>query len=62
MNRIWLVAILLTFVTGISAQQKADSLKAVAALPEKKWFETISVRGYVQTRYNRLLETNPNLS
>lgn len=62
MNRIWLVAILLTFVNGISAQQKADSLKAVAALPEKKWFETISVRGYVQTRYNRLLETNPNLS
>ena len=27
----------------------------------KKWFETISVRGYVQARYNRLLETNPDL-
>lgn len=62
MNRIWLVTILLTFVSGISAQQKTDSLKAVASLPEKKWYETISVRGYVQTRYNRLLETNPNLS
>lgn len=62
MNRILLVTILLTFVSGISAQQKTDSLKAVASLPEKKWYETISVRGYVQTRYNRLLETNPNLS
>ena len=62
MNRIWLVILLLSFVTGINAQQKADSLKAVASSPEKKWFETISVRGYVQTRYNRLLETNPSLS
>lgn len=62
MNRIWLAILLLSFVTGIGAQQKADSLKAVASSPEKKWFETISVRGYVQTRYNRLLETNPNLS
>lgn len=30
---------------------------------EKKvnWFEKIQVRGYVQVRYNRLFETNPNL-
>ncbi|MFO7719022.1 MAG: porin [Gillisia sp.] len=28
---------------------------------EKKWFETISVGGYIQARYNRLLETNPQL-
>lgn len=27
----------------------------------KKWFDKISVRGYVQLRYNRLLETNPDL-
>ena len=39
---------------------QADSTKAVAK-PEKKWFETISVRGYAQVRYNRLLETNPDL-
>ncbi|MFN8359450.1 MAG: porin [Candidatus Kapaibacterium sp.] len=29
--------------------------------PEKKWFEKISLRGYTQVRYNRLLETNPSL-
>jgi hypothetical protein len=28
---------------------------------EKKWFETISVRGYAQMRYNGLLVTNPDL-
>jgi hypothetical protein len=27
----------------------------------KKWYETISLRGYMQVRYNRLLETNPLL-
>lgn len=25
------------------------------------WFENIKIGGYVQTRYNRLLETNPDL-
>jgi len=29
--------------------------------PTKAWYETISLRGYVQVRYNRLLETNKNL-
>lgn len=28
---------------------------------EKKWYDNISLRGYVQVRYNRLLETNSNL-
>lgn len=28
---------------------------------EKKWFDKINIRGYVQLRYNRLLETNPDL-
>ncbi len=27
----------------------------------KKWFESFSIRGYGQVRYNRLFETNPNL-
>lgn len=28
---------------------------------EKKWYDTFNIRGYVQARYNRLLETNPLL-
>ncbi|SFC13162.1 Phosphate-selective porin [Flexibacter flexilis DSM 6793] len=31
------------------------------AVTEKKWYEVIGVRGYIQTRYNRLLETNDAL-
>lgn len=43
----------------ISAQ---DTVKVVKAEEKpKKWFETISIRGYAQVRYNRLLETNPDL-
>jgi hypothetical protein len=28
---------------------------------ERKWFESISIRGYTQVRYNRLFETNEDL-
>lgn len=39
---------------------------AVAQIPTtqketKRWYETISLRGYMQVRYNRLFETNPKL-
>jgi Phosphate-selective porin O and P len=27
----------------------------------KKWYESVNIRGYAQVRYNRLLETNPDL-
>lgn len=42
-------------------------LQAGKAKPEtpssgRKWFEKYSLRGYTQFRYNRLLETNPQLS
>ncbi len=30
--------------------------------PPKKWYESFSIRGYAQVRYNRLLETNENLN
>ncbi|CAM3684183.1 hypothetical protein FSS13T_14270 [Flavobacterium saliperosum S13] len=29
--------------------------------PEKKWYDKISLRGYAQIRYNKLLETNSDL-
>ncbi len=29
--------------------------------PKKQWFESFSIRGYTQIRYNRLLETNSKL-
>lgn len=41
-----------------SGYAQVDSAKQ---LPAKKWFETFSIRGYTQIRYNRLFETNENL-
>lgn len=32
-----------------------------ATTVQKKWYESLSIRGYMQTRYNRLLETNGQL-
>lgn len=52
-----LILIGLTAFFNVSGQ---DSVTTVA-VTKKKWFETFTIRGYVQTRYNRLLETNPNL-
>lgn len=42
---------------------KKDSVlvKEVAKETPKKWYELVSIRGYSQLRYNRLLETNDSL-
>ncbi len=58
----------------VSAQEKADSTitilkdstisvveQKVQEPAPKKWYENIAIRGYVQARYNRLLETNSKL-
>lgn len=38
-----------------------DSLLKKDTIIQQKWYDAISVRGYIQVRYNRLLETNPLL-
>jgi phosphate-selective porin len=44
------------------AQEATPVLKTEPVKKETKhWYETFSIRGYVQVRYNRLLETNPKL-
>ncbi len=43
-------------------QQSSDSLKVVInAAQSNKWYENVQVRGYLQVRYNGLLQTNENL-
>lgn len=44
----------------LAAQQAGTSDSTKKEAP-KKWFESMNIRGYVQVRYNRLLETNPDL-
>jgi len=39
----------------------SDSGIKTPAATKKGWYESINIRGYMQVRYNRLLETNPQL-
>ena len=52
----------LTDSIALSATLK-DSLAPIKTevKPSTKWYDNISMRGYVQVRYNRLFETNPDL-
>lgn len=36
-------------------------IPSLSIAQDKKWYESFNVRGYIQVRYNRLLETNPQL-
>lgn len=50
--------LLLLAIPFSALAQQADSLKKT---PRSEWFNKLSIRGYAQLRYNRLLETNPDL-
>lgn len=71
MKGFYILIFLISVSSFSNAQITADSSVTIkdsvvvksepAKAPSKKWFEKISIRGYTQVRYNRLLETNPNL-
>jgi hypothetical protein len=44
------------------SSQKELEFKAIKKDKSPAWYENISIRGYSQVRYNRLLETNSNLT
>jgi hypothetical protein len=56
---IW--AMLLFSAQFSTAQNVATATQDSVAVKTKKWYDKINLRGYMQVRYNRLLETNPNL-
>lgn len=55
-----IILIVLLQLLAVTAYCQVDS---VVVEKEKKanWYDKISIRGYMQVRYNRLLETNPKL-
>jgi hypothetical protein len=55
--------LLLTYFGSIvTAWAQSDSLSVKQTdKAAKKWYESFSIRGYAQVRYNRLLETNEDL-
>jgi phosphate-selective porin len=57
MNKLLSIALLFC-ISGYS-QRDTSGNKEIAK--QKKWYDDVSLRGYTQVRYNRLLETNPAL-
>ena len=56
-----LIVIILTIAFNVSAQVDTTIVKAEKTVTEKKWYENLAIRGYLQFRYNKLLETNKDL-
>lgn len=55
--------IVVTLLT-IKAVAQIDSVKPLVkseAIAKSNWYDNFQIRGYLQVRYNRLLETNPDL-
>ena len=62
--KLLLLAVCCLCCTAIRAQNidtSAGKISGPVKKEVKKWYESFSIRGYVQVRYNRLLETNPKL-
>lgn len=53
-----------SFAQDKTTPPKSDTVAKSVEAPKataSKWYENLSIRGYAQVRYNRLLETNPDL-
>ncbi|HYG19293.1 MAG TPA: porin [Ohtaekwangia sp.] len=53
------LAFSLVHVTSFAQDNKTDTIPA--AQQRTPWYKKINIRGYAQLRYNKLLETNPEL-
>lgn len=49
------------FIQPVFGQNNSND-KTVETKKERKWFQSFSVSGYLQVRYNGLFETNPDLN
>ena len=61
MSKIYFFLITLSITLGFQAQQLKDTTKAKTPTATKKWYESVQMRGYMQVRYNGLLQTNEDL-
>lgn len=61
-RRVYFIAVL-AFIPlySLMAQNSQEVISTPLKLEKKSWFESFSIRGYMQVRYNRLFETNENL-
>jgi phosphate-selective porin len=56
-----LLIVALTVYSVHAMAQVPTAINPSTTTSAKKWYETFSIRGYVQIRYNRLFETNEKL-
>jgi hypothetical protein len=56
----YLATVVLIVLFRVNLYAQIDTTKT-SSTPKLKWYDTFTIRGYVQVRYNRLLETNENL-
>ena len=59
--KLLLTAFLLVSISALGQVDTGSAKASVSQPVQKKWYDNISLRGYVQIRYNRLLETNDQL-
>ncbi|MCY7290802.1 MAG: OprO/OprP family phosphate-selective porin [Ferruginibacter sp.] len=60
--KLWaIVAFVFVHTTVLAQNSDVDNKPQPSKNEVKHWFESFSIRGYVQVRYNRLLETNQKL-
>ena len=62
MRKYYSVVLGLCLAISAFGQQINDSTKAKTPAPSKKWYESVQMRGYMQVRYNGLLQTNEDLT
>jgi hypothetical protein len=53
------ILFLISFVFTLSLSAQTDTLPYAPKI--EKWYDSFTIGGYVQARYNRLFETNPQL-
>jgi hypothetical protein len=58
-NRFYLFLVLAVLLS--SGNNQAQTADTTSKPKPAEWFRKVSIRGYAQLRYNRLLETNPQL-
>lgn len=61
MRFIFLPLLIVSFVFQLYSQVPEDTVSVLSNVEVPNWSSKINIRGYSQIRYNRLLETNPNL-
>ncbi|MBK8926957.1 MAG: porin [Crocinitomicaceae bacterium] len=59
--KIGFLVLITLMISNTKVLAQSDSTNKQVNKTEKKWYDSFSIKGYAQVRYNRLGETNPDL-